>query len=247
MKTKFTTAVLCDGFAYGLDEGILACLDIKTGKQIWKGGRYQHGQILLAGDLLIVQAEEGEVVLVKPDPKKLIELGRIPALSPQDLEQPGSGRPHAACAKRSRGRVLRIAAALEQLTTFGQLSNIRSLPGWMVLQKLLHDFGANPLIQLGAQQVEVCLSGDDFNHRVAFQAGQRLFEQLRRALEIERVELSLNDVQLAGQFRAQFRPIPFEHEADIIVFPGPGQRRVDGAAPSGDSRVVLAYRRGLVD
>jgi len=81
MKTKFTTAVLYQGFAYGLDEGILACLDIETGKQIWKGGRYQHGQILLAGDLLVVQAEEGEVVLVQPDPKELIELGRLPALA----------------------------------------------------------------------------------------------------------------------------------------------------------------------
>lgn len=81
MKTKFTTAVLYKGFAYGLDEGILACLDVQTGKQTWKGGRYQHGQILLAGDLLIVQTEEGEVVLVKPDPQTLIELGRISALA----------------------------------------------------------------------------------------------------------------------------------------------------------------------
>jgi outer membrane protein assembly factor BamB len=88
MKTKFTTAVLQNGFAYGLDDGILACLDIQTGKQIWKGGRYQHGQILLAGDLLIVQAETGEVFLVKPDPKKLIELGKIPALSAKTWNNP---------------------------------------------------------------------------------------------------------------------------------------------------------------
>jgi outer membrane protein assembly factor BamB len=88
MKTKFTTAVLYDGFVYGLDDGILACLDIKTGKQIWKGGRYQHGQILLAGDLLIVQGEEGDVYLVKPDPKKLLELGKIPALSSKTWNNP---------------------------------------------------------------------------------------------------------------------------------------------------------------
>jgi outer membrane protein assembly factor BamB len=88
MKTKFTTAVLYEGFAYGLDDGILACLDVTTGKQIWKGGRYQHGQILLVGDLLIVQAEEGDVVLVKPDPRKLIELGKIAALSSKTWNNP---------------------------------------------------------------------------------------------------------------------------------------------------------------
>jgi outer membrane protein assembly factor BamB len=88
MKTKFTTAVLHGGYAYGLDEGILACLDVQTGKQLWKGGRYSHGQVLLADDLLLIQAEAGEVYLVQPDPKKLIELGRIPALTSKTWNNP---------------------------------------------------------------------------------------------------------------------------------------------------------------
>jgi outer membrane protein assembly factor BamB len=88
MKTKFTTAVQYNGFAYGLDDGILACLDLATGKQVWKKGRYQHGQILLAGDRLIVQTEGGGVVLVKPDPKDLIELGSLPALSSKTWNNP---------------------------------------------------------------------------------------------------------------------------------------------------------------
>jgi outer membrane protein assembly factor BamB len=88
MCTKFTTAVMYEGFVYGLDEGILACLDIKTGQQIWKAGRYQHGQILLAGDLLIVQAEGGEVFLVRPDPSGLRETGKIAALSGKTWNNP---------------------------------------------------------------------------------------------------------------------------------------------------------------
>ena len=88
MKTKFTTAVLYKGFAYGLDDGILACLDVATGKQIWKKGRYQHGQILLAGGRLIVQTEAGSVVLVQPDPHDLVELGSIPALSSKTWNNP---------------------------------------------------------------------------------------------------------------------------------------------------------------
>jgi outer membrane protein assembly factor BamB len=93
MKTKFTTAVLHKGFAYGLDDGILACLDLATGRQVWKKGRYQHGQILLAGERLIVQTEAGSIVLVKPDPEDLIELGSSPALSNKTWNNPAlSGR-----------------------------------------------------------------------------------------------------------------------------------------------------------
>jgi outer membrane protein assembly factor BamB len=55
---------------------------------MWKAGRYQHGQILLAGDRLIVQAEEGHVVLVRPDPEKLFEVGSIPALSSKTWNNP---------------------------------------------------------------------------------------------------------------------------------------------------------------
>jgi outer membrane protein assembly factor BamB len=81
MQTKFTSAVLHQEFIYGLDNGILECLDLKTGKRRWKAGRYGHGQVLLAGDLLLVQAENGAVVLVEPAPEGLRELGRFSALT----------------------------------------------------------------------------------------------------------------------------------------------------------------------
>jgi outer membrane protein assembly factor BamB len=59
----------------------MQCIDLKTGRQKWKGGRYEHGQILLAGDLIVVQTEPGPVVLIEATPKRLTELGTIPALS----------------------------------------------------------------------------------------------------------------------------------------------------------------------
>lgn len=88
MKTKFTTAVIHDGSIYGLDDGILACVDLKTGKRKWKKGRYQHGQLLLVGEWLVIQAEEGDVVLVKPNPEKLEEVGRITALKGKTWNNP---------------------------------------------------------------------------------------------------------------------------------------------------------------
>jgi outer membrane protein assembly factor BamB len=88
MKTKFTTPVVHRGHVYGLDDGILECLDVATGKRLWKEGRYEHGQVLLAGDLLLVQAENGEVVLVDPVPDGLRELGRVAALSSKTWNNP---------------------------------------------------------------------------------------------------------------------------------------------------------------
>jgi outer membrane protein assembly factor BamB len=80
MKNRQSTSVLHDGFIYGLDEGILACLDAATGDLKWKGGRYGHGQVLLSRGHLVVITEDGELVLVAATPEKLQEVARVPAL-----------------------------------------------------------------------------------------------------------------------------------------------------------------------
>ena len=64
----------------GLDEGILACLDPRTGKRKWKGGRYGHGQLLLAGDLLVILSESGKLALVEAAPDAEHELGSFQAI-----------------------------------------------------------------------------------------------------------------------------------------------------------------------
>ncbi|CAN5169014.1 PQQ-binding-like beta-propeller repeat protein [soil metagenome] len=80
LRCKFTSPVLYQDHIYGLDEGILVCLDAKTGKRKWRGGRYGHGQILLTGDLILVLAEDGKLVLVQATPEAHRELGSIRAL-----------------------------------------------------------------------------------------------------------------------------------------------------------------------
>jgi outer membrane protein assembly factor BamB len=77
LKLKFTHAVLHRGRIYGLDDGVLACLDPETGERCWKKGRYGHGQLLLVEDLLLIQAENGEVLLVEPTPEGPVERARI--------------------------------------------------------------------------------------------------------------------------------------------------------------------------
>jgi outer membrane protein assembly factor BamB len=81
LKAKFTQVVAHDGFLYGLDEGVLVCLDPRDGERRWKSGRYGHGQVLLVDDLLLVQAEDGEVVMVQPNPERHVERSRFQAVS----------------------------------------------------------------------------------------------------------------------------------------------------------------------
>jgi outer membrane protein assembly factor BamB len=80
MKNRFSGSVLRDGVIYGLDEGILAALDAETGELKWKGGRYGYGQVLLAGNNLIVLTEDGDLALVRAAPDRHQELTRFPVL-----------------------------------------------------------------------------------------------------------------------------------------------------------------------
>lgn len=80
MKNKLSSSVLLDGHIYGLDEGILACVEAATGRLAWKGGRYGHGQLLLAGDRLLITTETGELALVHATPAGHQELARVPGI-----------------------------------------------------------------------------------------------------------------------------------------------------------------------
>jgi outer membrane protein assembly factor BamB len=88
MKPKFTNFVVRGNRAWALDEGRLACLDLDTGKSLWRGSSYGHGQMLGAGAVLIVQSERGEVVLAAADDQEERVLARIPALSSKTWNQP---------------------------------------------------------------------------------------------------------------------------------------------------------------
>ena len=90
MKTKFTNVAFHDGHLYGLSDGILECLRASDGKRMWKGGRYDQGQLLRVGDLLVVQSEPGDVVLVEATPEAHREVARLTALSDQTWNSPAS-------------------------------------------------------------------------------------------------------------------------------------------------------------
>jgi outer membrane protein assembly factor BamB len=55
---------------------------------MWKGGRYGYGQIVLAGDHVIVLAENGDLALVRATPEGHEELARFPALDGRSWNHP---------------------------------------------------------------------------------------------------------------------------------------------------------------
>ncbi len=93
LKSKFATYVHREGFLYGLDDGILACIDTATGRRVWKDGRYGHGQLLLVDDLLLVLTEDGALVLVEATPDGHRELTRIEALGGKTWNVPAFAAP----------------------------------------------------------------------------------------------------------------------------------------------------------
>jgi outer membrane protein assembly factor BamB len=88
MKTKMGNVVIRDGYVYGLDGGILQCIDLEEGKSQWKKRRVPaigHGQIMLVGDVLVVLSEAGELILIDPNPEEYRELAAMRVFPPEQV------------------------------------------------------------------------------------------------------------------------------------------------------------------
>lgn len=80
MKTKMGNVIVRDGYVYGLDGGILECIELETGKKQWKKRRLPaigHGQIMAVGDTLVISSESGELILADIDPDEYRELASV--------------------------------------------------------------------------------------------------------------------------------------------------------------------------
>lgn len=80
MKNRFSSPIFWEDHFYGLDESVLVCLDME-GKRKWKGGRYGHGQIVMAGGHIIVLSEQGDITLVEATPEKHNEIASMDVIA----------------------------------------------------------------------------------------------------------------------------------------------------------------------
>lgn len=90
LQTKFTNVTIIGDHVFGLSDGILECVELETGERQWKDrrGDFGHGQILGVGKLILVQAEDGRVVLIEANPEELVELTSFQALEGKTWNNP---------------------------------------------------------------------------------------------------------------------------------------------------------------
>ncbi|MEP1644807.1 PQQ-binding-like beta-propeller repeat protein [Rhodopirellula bahusiensis] len=90
LKPDFNDFVIHDGYAYGFDAEVFACVDLETGQREWKRGRYGKGQVLMLADsgVLLVIGERGELILLVANPSKHEELARFEALEGKTWNHP---------------------------------------------------------------------------------------------------------------------------------------------------------------
>lgn len=82
LKTKFTNAVIFDGKAYALSDGVLECVDPLTGTRLWRGPRYGQGQMLIVNGTILVSAEDGRIASVDPNNgKPIAEMGVLEGIT----------------------------------------------------------------------------------------------------------------------------------------------------------------------
>jgi outer membrane protein assembly factor BamB len=90
LKPYYNDFVINKGYAFGFDGSILAAIDLRDGKRVWKGGRYGAGQMVLLADqdLLLVTSEEGELALVRATPDQFSEVARVKGIDGKTWNHP---------------------------------------------------------------------------------------------------------------------------------------------------------------
>ena len=83
LRSEWQTPILLNGYIYGMDNvgsagpvTNLACVEARSGKQVWLKRRFGKGNLIAADGLLVISTMKGELVLVEASPEGFKELGR---------------------------------------------------------------------------------------------------------------------------------------------------------------------------
>jgi outer membrane protein assembly factor BamB len=77
MKNHHGGVVLVDGYLYGFNDAILACLEFATGKMMWRDRSVGKGSVVFADGHLYIQSENNVVGLAEATPAGYREKGRF--------------------------------------------------------------------------------------------------------------------------------------------------------------------------
>lgn len=87
VASYWSTPIHRDGHLYGMfgfkkfHTAPFKCVDLKTGEVKWEEAGFGHGNVIMAGELLVALTGYGELVLIRPTPAAYRELGRFKALT----------------------------------------------------------------------------------------------------------------------------------------------------------------------
>ncbi|MEM9291183.1 MAG: PQQ-binding-like beta-propeller repeat protein [Acidobacteriota bacterium] len=69
LKNQFSSSVRVGDHLYGFDNKIFKCLELSTGREVWKTRGFAHGSLIFGGGDLYVLGEEGRLALVEATPE----------------------------------------------------------------------------------------------------------------------------------------------------------------------------------
>jgi hypothetical protein len=86
LENHWSTPVHCNGYLYGLfgaasSSNPLKCVDVATGEEQWSVSGFGPGGVVVTDGKILVLSENGQLVLVEPDPTAYRELARYQALA----------------------------------------------------------------------------------------------------------------------------------------------------------------------
>lgn len=87
LANHWSTPVYKDGHLYGMfqfkqyGDGPVKCVELKTGKEKWSEAGFGPGNLILAGDQLVILGDAGQLVLADATPSGYKERGRFQAVS----------------------------------------------------------------------------------------------------------------------------------------------------------------------
>ena len=70
MRNQMNSSVLRQDHLFGFDESTLVCIEARTGTVKWKQSGLGKGSLMLSDDRLIIQAEQGRLVIARANPEK---------------------------------------------------------------------------------------------------------------------------------------------------------------------------------
>jgi outer membrane protein assembly factor BamB len=90
LRPSFNDSLIDGDLIFGFNQNIFSCIDAKTGRRIWHGGRFGFGQAVLLENLgvILLAAEKGDAIFLRASGENLDLIHRIPLLDDKTWNHP---------------------------------------------------------------------------------------------------------------------------------------------------------------